>query len=234
MALLNLLSLEGNTYLAGLALLFIAYILHVRYQKGLSKIPGPWLNSITILPRIRSVWAGHSHVDDLKLHAKYGKLVRLSPTTISLSDPGEIDQIYGVSTNFYKSEFYKPIIFYDEEGIIPDPFVLTDKAMHSRMKRNAGNAYSLNALIKLEPLVDGVVERFFNRLEGEFADTDKVCDIGNMMLCFAMDTIFAVTFGKDLKFVENGDSEKMLQGLDDGQAYMAVVSFFRMRNTNDI
>jgi len=37
---------------------------------------------------------------------------------------------------------------------MPDPFILKDKEMHSRMKRNAANAYSLNALVQMEPYVD--------------------------------------------------------------------------------
>lgn len=225
MAVNTLLSSMREKYLIVVTIFIAIYILYTRYQKGLSNIPGPWLNSISPLPRLWSVWLGYSHSDDLKLHSRYGKLVRVSPTTISLSDPHEIEQIYGISTKFIKSEFYKPVTFYDEEGVIPDTFVLTDKTLHSRMKRNGANAYSLNALIKLEPLVEGVIDRLFSKIEEEYADKGKVCDIGNMMHCFAMDTIFTVTFGKDLKFVENGDSSKMLQALDDAQAYMALVSF---------
>ncbi|KAI9734029.1 MAG: hypothetical protein M1834_002686, partial [Cirrosporium novae-zelandiae] len=222
MAITDLLIYVGHNWAIFTALLFTAHILHTRYQKGLHKIPGPRLRSISPLPRIWSVYKGNSHNDDLDLHKKYGKVVRIAPNTISISDTSEIDHIYGITTKFYKSRFYDPVRFYDDEGLIPDPFVLTNKEMHSRMKRNAANAYSLNALVPLEPLVDTVIERLIQVLDADYADKERACNLGQYMHFYAMDTIFAITFGKDLQFIENGDRESMLANLQSGLRYMAV------------
>jgi hypothetical protein len=39
------------------------------------------------------------------------------------------------------------------------------------MKRNASNAYSLGALVQLEPVVDPVIETFLKVLDERYADT---------------------------------------------------------------
>ena len=38
----------------------------------------------------------------LKLHHKYGSVVRIGPNIVSISDADAIDKIYGVKTDFIK------------------------------------------------------------------------------------------------------------------------------------
>lgn len=96
-------------------------------RKGLWRIPGPWFRGISSLPRILSVYNNKSHDEDIQLHQKYGNIVRLAPNLLSIADPVEINQIYGIGTKFYKSGFYNLSSAYDDEGLVPDTFVLTDK-----------------------------------------------------------------------------------------------------------
>lgn len=182
--------LQASQLALATPLLFLAFFLARlaanKFASNLSSVPGPFINSFTILPRLWSVYKGSSHLEDLELHKKYGKVVRLGPKTISITDPTLIEAIYGISSKFYKGGFYEPVRFYDEEGIIPDPFVLADKPMHTRMKRNAANAYALSALVQLEPLVDTVINNLFNRLDEQYVATGQTCDISLYMLFFAM------------------------------------------------
>lgn len=96
------------------------------FKKGLYKIPGPVHRGISSIPRVLSVYNNKSHEDDLALHQRYGKIVRLAPNLLSITDVSEISQIYGIGTKFIKSEFYSLSTAFDEEGLIPDTFVLTD------------------------------------------------------------------------------------------------------------
>lgn len=97
------------------------------FQRGLWKVPGPFIRGITSIPRVLSAYHGNSHNDDISLHRKYGKIVRLGPNLLSIADPAEINQIYGIGTKFIKSRFYELSSAYDDEGLVPDTFVLTDK-----------------------------------------------------------------------------------------------------------
>ena len=105
----------------------IAHLVY-NYTKGeLWRIPGPWLRGVSSLPRILSVYNNNSHDEDIKLHRKYGNIVRLAPNLLSIADPTEINQLYGIGMKFYKSRFYNLSTTYDDEGLVPDTFVLTDK-----------------------------------------------------------------------------------------------------------
>jgi hypothetical protein len=204
--------------------LVILYFISNRYQKGLRRVPGPWLNSISTLPRIWSVYRGQHHVDDLELHAKYGKIVRVAPNLVSVADVNEINQLYGITTKFVKSPFYDLSAVYDEDGLVPDPFVIrNDKTLHSRMKRNAANAYSLNGLIQFEPWVDPVVNRLLDILD-EHAHANSICDLGELLKRFAMDAVCSLTFGSDFGYLEKGDELNFFKSVDLFTAYMSIVS----------
>lgn len=202
----------------------ILYFVIIRFHGKLQHIPGPFLNSVSVLPRLLSVYRGHSHDDDLALHQKYGKIVRIAPKAVSVSDPTHLAQIYGISSNFFKSGFYEGVRFCDEEGILPDPFVLADKAMHRRMKRNAANAYALTALVQMEGMMDAVIERLFEHFDREFVTPARTCNLGMYMHYFSMDSIFTVTYGRDLDFISKGDEKGFCKTLQTGLFYMALVS----------
>lgn len=169
-----------------LPILLVLWLLSNRYSRNLQSLPGPFKNSVTVIPRLWSVFKGKSHLDDLSLHQKFGEIVRLAPNSVSVSDPAALDALYGISSKLFKAGFYESVRFYDEEGLIPDPFVLAEKTMHSRMKRNAANAYSLKALVQLEAMVDQVALRLFRRFDDEHLAKSETLDIGEYMLYFAM------------------------------------------------
>ncbi|VUC24184.1 unnamed protein product [Clonostachys rosea] len=219
----SIISLVGAYWPAMVILVIILYVLRNRFSYNLHSTPGPFLNSISAAPRMISVWNGKSHLDDHALHLKYGPIVRVAPHIISISDLSAVDQIYGISSNFFKSDFWEPVRFYDEEGIVPDPLVLKDKTLHSRMKRNANNAYATTSLIQLEPLLDDIIERLLRVLDEAYVNKPKVCDIGEYLHFFSMDAIFALTFGNDLNFIEKGDKDGNIQMLQDSMRYLSVV-----------
>lgn len=105
-------------------------------------------------------------------------------------------------------------MIYDEEGLIPDPLVLIDKAQHTRMKKNAYSAYSMGSMLQLEPLVDAVTSRFFTILDKVVDTPSRTCDLGSWLRYYATDVIFAVTFGEDLQFMERGDPVGMMPMLE--------------------
>jgi len=181
---------------------------------------------MSTIPRIWSVYRASSHLDDINLHHKYGKIVRVAPTIFSISDTAEISHIYGVTTKFAKSGFYSLAEVYDKTGkLLPDPFVLRNKELHSRMKRNAANAYSLAALQQQEPYVDEVTRNLLKILD-RHAETGNVCDIGDIAKNYAMDAVTTITFGRNFNYLEKGDTLKLYKGIDIFTDYMAIVSLF--------
>lgn len=90
-------------WLAPLLLLAIAAnLLYNRFRPGLRHIPGPTLAKYTRLWRFYNVWKGDAHHTAIELHKKYGPLVRIGPTHVSVGDPKEIGNIYGLNKGFTK------------------------------------------------------------------------------------------------------------------------------------
>ncbi|KAK1764005.1 cytochrome P450 [Phialemonium atrogriseum] len=225
--LLSIVDLVHQHWLFLIVGLVSSWLLANRYLTSLRKIPGPFLASCTRLPRFFAVLRGRPHEWELRLHRKYGRIVRTGPDLVSVGDPAAINLIYGASDKFKKSPFYIPFMVYDDEGLLPDPLVLSDKTLHTRMKRNAYNAYSMGSMLQLEPLVDGVTERFFKSLDSVCDSLSRTCDLGEWLRFYATDVIFAVTFGEDLNFMEKGDPIGMMPVLEYVIGdYVAIVGQF--------
>ncbi|KAH8894017.1 cytochrome P450 oxidoreductase [Thozetella sp. PMI_491] len=217
----TVLGLLREYWLLALPATFFAYLLFQRFRQGLNRVPGPFLNSVSPIPRVLSVWRGRCHEDDIVLHRKYGKIVRLAPTIFSVSDQAEVNQLYGIGTKFQKSGFYELSEAYDEQGLIPDPFILNDRELHTRMKRNAANAYSMNGLVQMEPWIEPVTERLLRRL-GEAADKKGSVDLGAEIANYTMDAVCALTFGRDFDYMSNGDVLGIHKMMKIASWYMAV------------
>lgn len=86
---------------AAFVLLFIQ-LLRNKYGRGLAMLPGPWLAAYTGLWRRKDVRSGKAHQSAIKLHCKYGPIVRVGPHHVSISDPQEIKNIYGLKSGYTK------------------------------------------------------------------------------------------------------------------------------------
>lgn len=71
----------------------------------LRRIPGPFLAAWSNIPRFYWVWTRRAHEIHIALHEQYGKLVRVGPNTVSVGDPAEIHNIYGITGKFQKVRF---------------------------------------------------------------------------------------------------------------------------------
>lgn len=81
---------------------FVLDLLRVRFRSGLRSIPGPTIAAYTGLWRLVDVWKGDAHHTAIKLHRKYGPLVRVGPNHVSVGDPKEISNIYGLNKGYTK------------------------------------------------------------------------------------------------------------------------------------
>jgi hypothetical protein len=82
--------------------IIIAHLIYNKFRPGLSSIPGPALAGWTGLWRLFDVSKGDAHNTAIKLHRKYGSLVRIGPNHVSVGDPAAIPIIYGLKSGFTK------------------------------------------------------------------------------------------------------------------------------------
>lgn len=61
----------------------IIYLVYTRYFTGLSRVPGPFIASISNLWKINAAWQEDMPARNIALHKRHGPLVRIGPNMIS-------------------------------------------------------------------------------------------------------------------------------------------------------
>ncbi len=193
---------KANVAIVGLCapLLFLVYLVVV--YRRLSHVPGPFLASLTNLVRLRWVLTRHAQHIHINLHKSYGSLVRIGPNAVSVGDPAEIQQIYGLTGNYLKSGFYPVLQPHAKGAAMPGLFNTQDENLHRVLKKPIANIYSMSNLVSFEPYVNSTMSVFFNELDARFVKTGRVCDLGVWLQRFAFDVIGEITFSRRLGFLE--------------------------------
>ena len=72
------------------------------FRPGLRKIPGPIFAGFTRLFLVYHAAQGDGHTLYQDLHQKYGRMVRVGPIKVSISDPDVIPVIYNIGSKYDK------------------------------------------------------------------------------------------------------------------------------------
>ena len=92
-----------KTWAAVAALLtYAAIALWTALRPGLRSIPGPFIARFSRLYLLIQATKGNQHILYLNLHKKYGKMVRVGPNKVAISDPDMITVIYNISSKYRK------------------------------------------------------------------------------------------------------------------------------------
>ncbi|KAJ1897781.1 hypothetical protein LPJ66_003169 [Kickxella alabastrina] len=113
----------------------------------LSKIPGPFLNSVSNLPLYYYTVRGNYHTYTISLHAKYGSIVRIGYNQISLANGSELRRVLATHT-FPKGKVY-------ETNVLPEQttFTTTNPELNKTRRRQMGNTYSMDNMRAMEDTI---------------------------------------------------------------------------------
>lgn len=142
---------------------FAAYIVYQLYFHPLAKYPGPLLGRLTQWYDVYHAYVGDKHILFYRLHEQYGTVVRFSPNSLSINDPGALKVIYAHGANVQKSVFYK--CFRAAPQAI-STLLAIEKQHHARKRRIMGQAFSDAALKGFEQYVLGHVQDLVDRIGG--------------------------------------------------------------------
>ncbi|KAF3021124.1 hypothetical protein E8E14_013600 [Neopestalotiopsis sp. 37M] len=202
-----------------------------RYSSPLRHFPGPFLASFSRTWKFISIAQGHTHLDLIALHQKYGPVVRIAPNEVSFASPQAARIILSAGKGFYKTDFYA--VFPPPEN--PDIFTEIREDVHAVKKRVANVPYSMAAMRQLSPFIDDTIDLFIARL-GEFCVDGKLAplldnvggrgkvDLGAWLHYFAFDVLGEVAFSRSFGFLAAGcDVESAIKTIDDSQTYNGLV-----------
>ncbi|KAI0469672.1 benzoate 4-monooxygenase cytochrome P450 [Xylariaceae sp. FL0804] len=209
-----------QTYLWALlgpvVLLYASMVIYNVYFHPLRKFPGPWVNKISIIPHLWSVFKGKQSSELLKLHGRYGNVVRYGPDELSFSSAQAWKDIYGSRPGhrpFVKGTWYDGLNIFaaqDVRSIITE----RDPAKHAALVRLYGGAFSRGFLNEMEPMISNCIDRFVEHVCSRTAN-DGVVDLTSGYSSMAFDIIGNVAFGQDFGAIGMDTAHQFIRELNE-------------------
>ena len=204
-----------------LVVLLLLDYLRVAFKPGVRSIPGPVFARFTKLYRVVNIARGDCPDFYLRLHDKYGPIVRTGPNTVSLADPDAVPVIYGINHNYLKTGFYDTMTPFYNDTLMPSMFTARDPAYHTSLKRPVSQKFSMTSIKAMEPLAEECTSIFIDAmrdLEGQ------AIDLGVWLQWYAFDVIGAITFQRRFGFLEERrDIGDMINDIETVLQYAAVI-----------
>ena len=116
-----------------LALSLSTITIYRAYFHPLSNYPGPFLWSISLLPQAYHLFRGHLPREILKLHDKYGPVVRIASNELSFTSATAWEDIYSKKP-FNKPQLQKDHTFLPPANGTSGLIFETDDIQHSRLR----------------------------------------------------------------------------------------------------
>ena len=158
---------------------WILWTIYARSLHPLSRVPGPWLASVSRAWILYHTWRGDMEYTQRALHKKHGPLIRIAPNECACSDPEAIKLIYRTQAPLVKTDFYPP---WGNKSFskYPDNFSVTNEKLHADRRRIVSHVYSLSNVLQSEEYIDECSKLFTKRL-GEYAESGHDLDLGEWL-----------------------------------------------------
>ncbi|KAK7958691.1 hypothetical protein PG988_013539 [Apiospora saccharicola] len=191
--------MQANIIFAIFCLFVLILSLIERYWR-LRMIEGPFLASLTDLWRFSIHLRGPLFPSLQAMHQKYGPVVRIGPTTVSISDPAAVKVIYAARTGFTKADSYGPMRVFVGGKSVGSIIDMQDEQQHSALKRAIRGAFISKTLLDYEPDVDLNLKNLLLRLEGL-----PVCNLYKTLQFYQLDFLAKIAFSEAPGHLDKGE-----------------------------
>ncbi|CAG9994324.1 unnamed protein product [Clonostachys byssicola] len=170
----------------------------VRSYIRLARIPGPWLAAHTDLWRFRAQNSQGYAARLVQLHKKHGKLLRIGPNHVTVSDPNAVSIVYSMNPVWRKGPSYYGATTVSQGRVLPS-IIAMEEAQHTAVRRTVGRAFATTSLLDYESYIDHSAAEFV-RVVGKL----ESADIGLWLQFFAMDVLMRIGFSETPGFMQKG------------------------------
>ncbi|RAQ59864.1 hypothetical protein AFCA_011456 [Aspergillus flavus] len=178
------------------SLFYLAVGLYNLYFHPLARYPGPLLGRASSLWYARSLARGTVAQDTLKLHEKYGDVVRIAPDELSFIQPENWSAIYGHQLGKDYRELIKDPRYHDT--VKPTPTILTgDWDEHTFYRKILSNSFSEKSLKDQEHILHHFVDLFVQRLKETSAEGTRELNMTDQWNYLTFDVIGFLAYGEE-------------------------------------
>ncbi|KAL4757704.1 cytochrome P450 [Aspergillus foveolatus] len=199
-------------YIAIACALWVVQRIYSALTSPLRTIPGPFYTTLTRLPLKLSIIAGQRIYFIHSLHQRYGPIVRVSPTEVSVVSLPEFREIHRVGSPFLKSNWYEKFVMGQHSlGV----FAMSDPKQHGPRRRLFARALSNTELRRVwEGVVRCKVQLAVDRMKGELEADGGRCDVLKWWTFLATDVVGHLMFGEDFDMLNIGVKNEYIHVLE--------------------
>ncbi|KAK5736331.1 hypothetical protein LTR17_007495 [Elasticomyces elasticus] len=201
---------------------YASLLIYRIFLNPLNRFPGPWtarLSSFFLTFRLGNLDA---YLQLQALHRRYGKIVRIGSSQLSIIDPEGMEITYGVHATATKAAFY------DGDKPLTSMQTARGKDLHDRRRKIWAPAFSDRAVRAYETTIHSLNDKIVKRF-AEFAGTPV--NVSFWFNLYSFDAMGSLAFGKDYHMLDSGERHAALQLLHEGMqplGYLFPLWFFRM------
>jgi cytochrome P450 len=195
---------------------FIIYLCHATWthlRHPLRKFPGLRLAAWSEVPYCYWLLRGRQPYVMLRLHEKYGPVVRIAPNELSFNMAASWKDIYGYRPGhkpFIKGSFYHGGPFVKRFGT-RSLVNIKDPIEHGQMRRYLAHAFSDKSLREQEELVAEEVDTLVEKL-GQFGAAERGTNLQSWLNMATFDVAGSLGFGKSFDALKDGTSDLQMLG----------------------
>lgn len=174
----------------------------------LRNFPGPTLAAATPLPFVWRLLNGRLVPWNIKLHAKYGEIVRTSPDELSFIGASAWKDIYMARPGLPKPTF----------GMLETPSgvwtmaTAPDPENHQRQRKIVSHAFSDRALREQEY----IIQRYSDLLISRLRDQDGEIDLCRWFHFMSFDMMGELNFGESFNCLRNAENHEWVGKISSG------------------
>ncbi|UZP43395.1 hypothetical protein NXS19_011211 [Fusarium pseudograminearum] len=191
------------TIVSAVAIFFVAIALKLLsnfYYGPLSSLPGPCYTRVTGIPLLYSRATGTSREHLRCLHKRYGPVVRVGPTEVSLNSVDGYYKVHGVGSHCIKAPVFDSIRFSHS----PMLFTIRDPKFHAQRKRVLGRGLAAMKEWQ-ESKIRRLAELAVSNIKKEAQEGKS--DVYKWWRCLAVDVISEMSFGKPFELLRPGGQD---------------------------
>ncbi|PGH15628.1 hypothetical protein AJ80_05493 [Polytolypa hystricis UAMH7299] len=192
-------------YLSGLYSSLVVFRL---FLNPLNKFPGPFwarLSSFTLVYNVGKKKNGHYHFQNL--HKKYGRIVRIGPNDLSITDADCVEVVSSAKSKCTRAPFYS------QAHPITSLHVTRDPMEHAQRRRVWSKAFSENALRGYEARVQRYNEQLIEQIG---ASCGQPIDMTKWFNFYSFDVMGDLGFGQSFGMLGSGGMHWAIQVLQEG------------------
>ncbi|EXJ59298.1 uncharacterized protein A1O5_12179 [Cladophialophora psammophila CBS 110553] len=196
--------------------LYTSIFIYRTFFHRLRAFPGPFWARVSKLWTCEIHLRGDYHRETVRLHQKYGDIVRVAPNELDINDVEAIKLIYGSGSKLYKGPWYDGPSATGEARSIQGT---KDHGKHRLRRKTWAQGNSGAAMIEFEPLMVQHLNVFIEQIRAR-----KEVDIAHWYNFLSFDIMGDLTFGVPFDMVKTGQTHHFMDTIHKFMKAVSILS----------